>query len=45
MRWLGNDITDSVDVNLCKLQGIIEDGGACLTEVLAVTKSQTQLSN
>jgi len=27
MRWLG-DITDSMDVNLSKLQGIVEDRGA-----------------
>ena len=41
MRWLGNNITDSVDINLCKLQGIIEDRGAWLTAVLGVTESDT----
>ena len=35
MRWLG-DNTDSVDMNLSKLQGIVEDG---------VTKGGTQLSD
>jgi hypothetical protein len=41
MRWLDNNITDSVDINLCKLQGIIEDRGAWLTAVLVVTEPDT----
>ena len=41
MRWLGNNITDSVNINLCKRQGIIEDRGAWLTAVLGVPESDT----
>ena len=41
MRWL-DSITDSVDMNLSKLQEIRKDRGA---QCAAVTKSQTQLGN
>ena len=34
-------ITDSMDMNLSKLQEIVEDRGACLTAVIGVPKSQT----
>ena len=38
MRWLGS-ITDSMDVNLSKLQKIVEDRGAWRAPVHRVTKS------
>ena len=44
MRWL-DSITDSVTMNLSKLQEIEEVGGAQHALLLWVTKSQTQLSN
>ena len=44
MRWLGN-ITDSMDMNLSKLQEIVEDRGAWLAAVHEVTESQIQLSD
>ena len=40
MKWL-DGITNSVDMNLSKLQQIVEDRGALCT-VHGVTKSQTQ---
>ena len=40
MRWLDN-ITDSMDMNLSKLQEIAEDRGVCFTAVHGVTKSWT----
>ena len=39
MRWL-DSITDSVDMNLSKLQEIVEDRGAWRAIVYRVTKSQ-----
>ena len=42
MRWLDN-ITDSMDMNLSKLQEMVEDRGAWI--VHGVAKSQAQLSN
>ena len=37
MRWL-DSITDSMDVNLCKLQEIVEDRGARCVTVLGVAR-------
>ena len=44
MGWLDN-ITDSVDVILSKLQEIVKDREAWGAAVHGVTKSQTQLSD
>ena len=43
MRWLGG-ITDSIDMNLSKLQEMVKDREAWHPEVHGVAKSQTQLS-
>ena len=40
MRWL-DDITDSVDMSLSKLQEIVEDRGAGYAAVQGVTKGRT----
>ena len=40
MRWL-NSVTNSMDMNLSKLQAIVEDRGAWLAAVHGVTKRQT----
>ena len=40
-----DSITDSMDMNLSKLQEIVEDRGAWNAAVHGVTKSQTQLSD
>jgi len=40
MRWLSS-IIDSMDMNLNKLQEIVEDRGAWYTALHGVTKSQT----
>ena len=42
MRWF-SDITDSLDVNLSKLQVIVKDREAWHAAVHGVTKSCTQL--
>ena len=44
MRWL-DDITNSMDMNLNKLQEIVEDRGAWHDAIHGVPKSQTRLSN
>ena len=44
MSWLGS-ITDSMDMNLSKLQEIVEDRGTWRAEVHRVPKSQTWLGN
>ena len=44
MKWL-DSITDSVDVNLSKLQEIVKDREAWRAPVHVVETSQTQLSD
>ena len=43
MRWLDN--TDSINMNLCKLQERVEDRGAWHAAVHGVAKRWTQLSD
>ena len=42
MKWL-DDIIDSVDMSLSKLQEVVKDRGAWYATVHGVTKSQTGL--
>ena len=44
MRWL-DGITDSMDMNLSKLQEILKDRGVWLAAAHGVSKSQTPFSN
>ena len=45
MIWLLDSITDSIDMNLSKLQEIVEDREACRATAHGVTKSQTGLNS
>ena len=45
MIWLLDSITDSIDMNLSKLQEIVEDREAWRATAHGVTKSQTGLNS
>jgi len=50
MKWLDRwmvmvRMTDSMDMNLSKLQEMVEDRGDWCATAHGITKSQTQLSN
>ena len=44
MKWL-DSITDSMEMNLSKLQQIVENRGAWCAAVHGVAKSQTQMND
>ena len=44
MRWL-DGITDSMEMNLCKLQGMVRDREAWRAAVQGAVKTWTQLGN
>ena len=43
-RWL-DDLTNSIDMNFSKLQGMVKNREACSSSVHGVAESWTQLSN
>ena len=44
MRWL-DDITNTMDMSLCRLQGLVMDRETCSDADHGVAKSRTQLSD
>ena len=44
MRWL-DSITDTMDMNLSKLQKVVKDRGAYGAAVHMITKNRTELSD